>query len=130
MVWGLSNTTNDVARAEVRAKLPPFSVKWLGKISPTSENVSYNDASKEVVWRVGNIPRGTGLNGNPREVSFQIELTPSIAQIGSVPPLLEESVLTGEDTFANVTLKSTRSKIDTRISSDPAYKGADEIVVQ
>ena len=130
IVWTVTNSNNDVEKAEVRAKLAPFAVKWTGKWEPSGEDVVFNEVTKEIVWRLGRIARSTGIGSDPREVAFQIALEPFFSQVGTTPTLLGETVLTGEDSFAGVMLKNSRGSLNTRISSDSKYKSGDEIVTQ
>lgn len=129
LVMSVTNSANAVSNAEVRATLP-FYVRYTGVISPSSEDITYNESTKQVLWRLGTVSAGTGLSRDPREVSFQVELSPSISQIGSVPQLLGEAVLTGKDNFSGATLRATRSALNTRLSNDSQFKTGYEVVVQ
>jgi hypothetical protein len=104
--------------------LPQY-VKWLGVYSPTSETVSFNQATREVVWSPGYVPAGTG-NGSPsREVSFQVGFLPSISQVDLSPNLLEEIRLSGVDSFTGVRISDVRDPVTIEISSETGYKQGD-----
>lgn len=130
IVWTVTNSNNDVDKAEVRAKLAPFAVKWVGQVSPAGEDIVYNEVTKEVIWRLGRVPRGTGIGSEPREIAFQLALEPFFSQIGTAPTLLGETVLTGEDVFAKIGLKNIKGALNTRLVSDPTFQSGNEIVVQ
>ncbi len=118
--WSLSNTISNISNAEVRATLPP-SVRFIGPISPADESLTYNDATKEVVWNVGSIPRGTGITEANREVFFQVGFTPTFSQINTQPIIINDAVLTGHDDFANVDIKVNRTSLNTGLYGDSSF---------
>ncbi len=127
IVWTVSNTSSTISNAEVRSSLPSY-VKWLGKISPTTENITYDQPSGGLVWKVGSIPAYTGVNGARKEVAFQVEFDPSLSQVGQSPIIVNETQLVGQDLFSGVSLTATKSALTTRFSTDPAYNSGDEQV--
>ncbi len=129
IVWTLSNTSNSVSKAVAKATLPSW-MRFVGNISPSSADLSYNSSTREITWNIGNIPRSTGLGASPREVAFKVGLSPSLSQLGSNPTLINDVVLTGHDDFANVDLRVSRPPLSTRLSSDPAFPPGGDIVVE
>jgi len=127
VVWTVDNTVNTVTAAEVRALLPVY-VKWLGKVSPAGEDVSYNKNNGEVVWRVGDVDSFTVSSGKRRQVAFQIAIEPSVSQVGQVPAMVQDTTLTGIDDFTGETLKSTKPALTTRFATDPAFRNGDDLV--
>lgn len=127
VVWTVDNTVNTISGAEVNSSLPPY-VNFLGKISPTDEDIDYNPNTHQIVWNIGNVDTQTLRNGHRRQVSFQVSFTPSISQIGSAPILVNKAVLTGQDDFTNAQLISNQIPLTTSFSSDPSYRSGDEIV--
>lgn len=118
VVWALSNTSNGVANAIVSTVLPSY-VKWLGQVSPTSEDITYSPVGGELVWKAGDIESGDGVGTPPREVSFQVSLLPSLGQVGTSPTLLGETTARGTDRFTGVEVKSTvRQALTTGSLSD------------
>ncbi len=124
ILWSLTNTSNRVNNAEVRTTLPTW-VEWKGPISPTSANIAYNAASREVVWKVGSVERGAGLSGTSVEAGFQISFTPSTSQVDSVPQLIAETRLSGVDAWTGATLESVKNYLTTRLTNDPLYGASD-----
>ncbi len=129
VTWTLTNSANRVIQAQAKASLPP-AVTFKNVISPKNENLVYDAGTNTVTWKIGTVEAGTGFTAPSREVSFQIGLTPSTSQVGSTPLLLNETNLTGIDTFTNDTLSSTKRPINTFISNDPAFVANGERVVQ
>ncbi len=117
ITWSISNTANNISNAQVKATLPPWS-RFTGLISPDTENLTYNDSTKEIIWKIGSISRGTGITNTGREVSFQIGFNPSLSQFGTQPIIINDAVLTGHDDFANVDVSVNKTSLDTGLSSD------------
>ncbi|MES2930676.1 MAG: hypothetical protein V4665_02750 [Patescibacteria group bacterium] len=128
VTWTLSNSANNVLQAQARSVLPTY-VTWIGKTGSVSENVSYNDVTREVIWTIGTVKSNTGFSSN-REASFTIALNPSLSQVGSVPQLMRDINLTGTDSFTQTLIKARKAPITTVLTNDPIYKIGDERVVQ
>ncbi len=129
ITWTLSNSANSISQAEARATLPVY-VKWGGLVGTTAENVTYNDVTHEVFWKVGTVRPNTGFNGSNREISFNVILAPSLTQVGSVPQLVRALNLSGTDAFAGSPIKTTHAPLTTSLSDDPNFKSGDERVIK
>lgn len=128
VVWTIANTSSAISNAEVKAVLPPY-VKWVSKVSPTGEDIMYNQKNGEVTWKAGDIPAYTGFGNVRREVAFQISFEPSVNQVGrSLVDLVGETSFSAVDIFTGAKLESTRRELTTRFSNDPQFKGGDEII--
>lgn len=122
VIWSIVNTSNTIRAAEVRATLPAY-VSWARMVSPSREDITYNPNTHEVVWKAGEIPAGTGIGSSPpREVAFQIVMTPSISQIGSTPSLITKTIFRGIDTFTGSEIMQERADVTTYLSTDPKAK--------
>lgn len=129
ITWSVSNTANNVSKAVARSSLPSW-VRFVGPISPTDEDLNYNPSTKEIVWNVGNIPKGTGITTPDHSVSFQVAISPSLSQVGTKPVLIRDVVLTGHDNFANVDVRANKSSLTTGLDSDPLLPSSGGIVVE
>lgn len=128
VVWTATNSSNDVQGAEVHATLPSY-IRYLSS-NPVSEPVTWNQDKNEVVWRIGDLSAGTGFGKQARAVSFQIEFTPSLSQVGENPLLLSNTIMTAIDTFTNANLTTSVNDLTTRLSSEPQYTGSEAIVTK
>jgi hypothetical protein len=124
ITWTVDNTVNTVSGAQVRGILPVY-VKWLGKVSPSTEDVVYN-ANGEVVWRIGNVDTFTQYNGRSRKVSFQVAVQPSLSQVGQAPFIMQNMGIQGVDDFTGQTLAGTAEELSTRYSD--GFRDGDQIV--
>jgi hypothetical protein len=129
IVWSLKNSSNSVSDASVSAFLPPY-VKWLGIIQPQDADVSYNQATGEVVWRAGSVPVGAGILSLAKELAFQISFLPSAGQAGSQPTLVSEAVLNGKDDFTGAFLRDVGYALTTYLDSDPQFEYNEATVTQ
>lgn len=129
VVWTVYNTSSNVSNTRVTSTLPPY-VKWMDKISPTTEDISYNSVNGQITWNVGNVSAYTGSGSRKKEASFQINLQPSVTQVGQTLTLVNEAVLKAIDEFTGAELQSSQSLLNTRFSSDPTFKNDDERVTE
>jgi len=129
VVWKLSNTANNISNTRVTSSLPSW-VRFVGPISPPSEDLIFNPSTREIIWNVGGVPKGTGIMGGEREVSFQIGFTPSLSQVDSMPTLINNTTLTGHDDFANVEVRVNKTSLSTMLLDDPSFSVSGARVVE
>lgn len=125
--WSLSNTSNSASSVKVKGTLPAW-VNFAGVFTPGSEDVSYDEDTRQIVWNVGTLSEGTGILSDKKEVYFQVNLTPSLSQVGKSPVLIKEVSLSGEDDFTGVKIGATKSSLDTKITSDPLFVRGSEVI--
>lgn len=125
-----SNTRNDIEDVVITGQLGA-NVQWAEEVSPpNSPFISYNESNRTVTWSLDKLPSGVGFTVPSREVSFRVSLIPSLGQVGGVPVLVGNLVLTGVDSFTNSPVRVTHPAVTTMISTDPKYVQGDEIVVK
>lgn len=129
VVWSISNSSNLVRNATVRTVLPP-SIRWAGLVRPSTERVTYNESTGELIWQIDQIEPGVGSASGVRELFFHIGFTPSANQVGDVPNLTSEIQLVGQDDFTGTTLSDTNRPLNTRLSTDPGFNPRDASVVE
>lgn len=114
-----NNSLNGVADGAVTFTLPTY-VRYTGAVSPSDGSVVYDDASRTVTWRVGDVPAG----GSGKQIALQVALTPSVTQKGQTPVLIGPQTFTGVDRFTGGTVTATARELDIRVTSDPAYQSS------
>ncbi len=127
--WQLVNRGNDLNQVKVEASLPPH-VQWQNKISPSDANLNYDSQSGKLVWRVGDLPAGTGIVLPVKQTAFQVAITPGIAYLGHLVELIGQSKLAAQDDFVGLELTGIDSAIDTDLPDDPMMGYKDGIVVE
>lgn len=129
IVWSLSNTSNNISKSVARATIPSW-IRFVGPFSPSNEDLTYNPSTKEIVWNIGRIPRGTGITTTDKSVSFQVAFTPSLSQVRTTPVIINDSTLTGYDDFANVDVRVSKISLRTYLENDPQFPAAGGVVVE
>lgn len=112
-----ANVSNDVTDAKIVMTLAP-GAKWENNFLPRDATVSFNDRSNELVWDIGNLPAGTGIITNPKELVFQIGITPSQNQVGNFAALLSKTVFSAKDTFTGQSLEAKLGEKNTNLTED------------
>ncbi|MEI6280796.1 MAG: hypothetical protein WCP17_02230 [bacterium] len=129
IVWSLSSTANSISKTQVNSTIPPW-INFVGPISPENENLTYNPSTREIVWNADRIPKGSGITAAARNVAFQVSFSPSLSQVGTVPNLINDAILTGHDDFANVDIKINKTSMNIRLDNDETFPPNGGVVVQ
>jgi hypothetical protein len=120
IIWSLKNNLNTIESGTVRGVLP-VNITWMNSVSPASESVVYNPVTREVSWTVGDVPRGTGYQTEPRQVYFQVATTPSITQLNDEIVLVSDGTFQGIDSFTKNVIEKNRLEANTNLKNDPHF---------
>ncbi|MEK7390559.1 MAG: hypothetical protein AAB635_00270 [Patescibacteria group bacterium] len=129
VVLNVSNSFNDVADVVLATQLPPY-VRWLGKINPSTEQVSYDESTRTVFWSIPDLRAGVGYTSSSKEAAFQISFLPSLSQVGTTPELTGSLSAIGTDRFTGSPIESEKSALTTRLNNDPEFRSGDDRVVE
>lgn len=129
ITWNLTNTSNQLKNGVLVTRIPPY-INYIGNAVPQSESLAYNASTREVTWNIGDIASQSGVSAPARTVSFQVELRPSISQIGTQPTLIYESTLKAVDRFTGANLSATRSELTTNLVNDQGFQTNEATVTQ
>jgi hypothetical protein len=113
----VANVSNDVTDAKVAMTLAP-GVKWKNNFLPQDASMSYNDRTNELDWNIGSLAAGTGVSGDPKEVIFQVGVTPSQNQVGNFASLVSQTVFSAKDSFTGQPLKLKLGAKETNLAED------------
>lgn len=124
----LKNTTNDMADGIVTAFLPldPSSFDKNSVTSKEINNVTFDQATGKITWKVGGIPAGTGSFLQSRTVSFTVKVTPQASMVDRPVTILKNISISAKDTFTNLNLDLKADDLTTLDDGD----GRDGIVVK
>lgn len=113
-----SNALNSIGDGVVTMSLPLY-VRFTGQTSPADGTITYNETTREVTWRVGELSAA----GASRQAAFQIAFMPSVSQAGASPMLVSQQRFTGFDKFTRAQVERIAPLLDIRATTDPAYQG-------
>jgi hypothetical protein len=119
----VGNSLNGIADGAVSMTLPSY-VRFTGSVSPSDGSVVYDDATRTVVWKVGDV--ATGAAG--KQIAFQIAITPSVSQQGTAPVLVSSQSFSGIDRFTKQSVSASERELTTEILTDPAYQASYGVV--
>ncbi len=129
VILSASNLLNDITGADVTAILPTY-VRWMGVVSPSSENIVYNPVGGKVTWKVGNLKKGVGYSSPAKEVAFKVALTPSVSQVGTSVDIVKDIKFEAQDVYTDTLITDTFGRITTRLSTDPQFIDSQSQVVE
>ena len=125
----LGNTQNDISDSTVVGVLGT-NVTWTGEVSPSGEDIIFDQATNSFRWNVGTLVSGAGFSATGKQVFFKVSLTPSIGQISTAPILVQNIGFNGVDTFTKEAVRVNVPQITTRTDTDPKYVQGNDIVVK
>lgn len=129
ITWRITNAVNDLSNVSVTGRLPLYA-RFLGTVSPQTENVVFNQLGGMVIWNVGKVSALAGFSGPTREVSFQVAVLPSVAHIGSMPLVMSDIKSAGDDDWTGEKLNNRVNTLTTDLRADAKAKFEDGKVVR
>ena len=69
---------------------------------PKDSTLSFNESTRELIWKPDRVSGGSGFSSPPLEVAFQVGLTPSLSQADSSSELISVAQMTARDVFTGV----------------------------
>jgi hypothetical protein len=119
IMWQVKNYYNDLKNVKIRAILPDW-MKLTGEITPKDAKFSFDSASKEILWDLGDISAGSGVSSIAPTVAFQVAFTPNSSQRGQTPNIIGEAKITADDTWTESLIEKTSPAVNTTLPDDPS----------
>jgi uncharacterized protein DUF11 len=108
----IGNTSNDVVDSAFRTIIPE-GLRWLDKKYTTVGDVTYNERTREVQWKIPAIAARAGALLPGPELAFQVGVTPSLNQLGKNVALTKALSLSGTDVFTAARLTAEAPALTT-----------------
>ena len=109
--WEAKNYFNDLENVEIRTFLPE-NITYTGVFKTnTSFEPVYNERTKELVWRLDKVEKGSGIVKEKPYLIFQVALVPSPTQKGKFVNLEDEVTFSAVDSFTLNEVLTTCSSI-------------------
>lgn len=120
IMWQVKNYYSDVRNAKVKAVMPQ-NVELTGEIFPEQEisRFTFDSQSREIVWSVGDLQKGTGISKQGLTLAFQVAFTPFSYQRYQTAEIIREARITGEDSWTETTIEALAPAINTTLPDDP-----------
>lgn len=125
----IANAVNNASNVTVTGRLPLYA-RFLGVVSPQTENLVFNQLGGMIIWNVGRVPALAGFSGPAKEVSFQIAVLPSVTHIGSSPLVMDNIKVAGDDDWTSEKLNNDTNNLTTDLRADSRAKYSDGTVVK
>jgi hypothetical protein len=106
----LENSSNELGGNRVVLKLPS-SVSYANRSVPEDASVQWNERTHELAW-----DPGTLSPGRPKELLFQVSVTPNASDAGRPMVLVAEAHFTGKERFTGRDIDVTRPALDNTIT--------------
>lgn len=118
----LGPTTADLSNVRVRVQLAP-GVSVTGR-DALPDGGSFSQSDTELIWNLGFLP----ADSDGASASFEIQITPTEAQKGSVPVLITAVNAEGVDARANIIRTATDGTVDFHLPEDELGKNLGTVV--
>ncbi len=112
-VIALSNASSQVQDVQLSARLPD-GVVWTGKTSVShGAGVQYTDATRSMNWRLNTLAPYQTIG-----IYAELSVTPTAAQRGTTPLLLENIQASATDSFIGIPLSRSQATVDASLTED------------
>ena len=112
---------NDITNAIVETSLP-LHVNWLDSYDADGD-ITYNSVSKKIQWAIGDIS-----SGQRKEFDFNVNILPSVSQVGEAPVLLNTQLMKANDRFTGSLLQDEALAVTTELSEEMGYERENGLV--
>ena len=119
----VTNSLHEISGIEAVTALPE-GVNFTGRYNVEAGEISYDAASRRVVWKLNRLPLSVPKVG----INFEVSVTPKSGDIGKVLPLTAENILTAKDTFNGGLITRSLPALDTRLLGDALAAGKGTVV--
>ncbi len=116
--WSLEKNLHNLESIEVSATLP-VNAAWTGQILTDAGEISYEEETRIVRWKLNRMPEDIGtLSAN-----FDVSLTPADLDIGRFARLLGETKLTATDASVSEPVIRAKPALSTDLKDDASAEG-------
>jgi hypothetical protein len=112
IITAVTNGSNPLSDTVLEAVLPPY-VTWLGKSESPVGSISYNESTRMITWKIGDMDLG-----KTHAAAYQVSVLPSLNQIGTVPALVLEQRSRAKDRFTGTTVRASAPDITTQLNDE------------
>jgi uncharacterized repeat protein (TIGR01451 family) len=111
--WELQNDLHELENIKIKTTLGD-KVNWLDKTLISAGEIDYDEDTKELIWSLNRLP----LSAEQASLTFHIELEPSRQDIGKLMILLNNTILTAQDSVTGDIITITDNVLTTNLDED------------
>lgn len=127
IIWNITNTTSEATDMVVSATLPN-SVFWTGQnVGRDAGDIIFEPTTREVRWTLNKVPAGTGSRLPKLTANFDVSITPTADQVGTVVVLSEISSASAVDAYSGASINVTAPSLTTDLLTDPQAAGKGKV---
>ncbi|MEZ4195021.1 MAG: hypothetical protein R3B53_01315 [Candidatus Paceibacterota bacterium] len=105
---------NDLSGVIVTTSLPQY-VEWLDEVAGDG-TIEVDSVSKKLTWNVGEV---SSLKS--KTVKFQVQMKPSVTQVGQTAIILGQQEMRATDKFTSVPLRIQQSTLNNELSTELGF---------
>jgi len=124
--WNLTNSLHNLGPITVAAKLPP-GVAWTGRSEANLGSLTFDSGTRTVNWQIANLAAPLPADAPLPAANFEVGITPTANQAGSVITLTEPTAVTARDQNADSLIFQNIAPTDTNLAGDPNLAGRGEV---
>jgi len=129
VLWTITNTTSDATNLVVSVRLPNTTL-WTGKnLSRDAGDLTFDSTSRMVRWTLNTVPAGSGGRLAALTAYFDVSITPTADQVGTVPILIETATATAVDGYTSKALTSAATTLTTDLPTDTKAAGQGQVAL-
>ncbi len=122
IVWKLKSLTADLKNVLVKTTLPP-GVEWGQGVSADDQDLIFNDATKQVVWKIDNLEKS-----KDNLLKFNVLITPDKNQIDKLVTLSNTINLTAEDVYSQGKIDLHADYLTTELIGDKKAEAKGRVI--
>jgi hypothetical protein len=128
--WQIKNYYSDVKGVIAKVVLGAQTDFLSDKVFPEDQmsKLTYDSATRELTWNVGDMAAGQGALTNPPNVSFQVAFNPSEAQANAKATIVGPVSVQASDSWTDSELNSNSAAVETSSLADGSASGGQGIV--
>lgn len=112
--WRITNLSNDIHDVEITASLPSWAqFTGMKQANFDANGLHYDDAIRQIIWDIPNLPAATGFLLPVYEGIFQISLNPTYDQKGNIIDIIGPTHFKGVDVFTKDAVIASAASLKT-----------------
>lgn len=122
IVWQIKSFISDLTDVTIKTILPP-NVDWGGVSTNGIGNIVYNSATREIVWQIDKFDKNSDYM-----MQFNILLTPDKSQKDKIVTLINQTNLSGTDSFSGNKINKDIPYLTSELLGDKKAGGKGKVI--